>query len=160
MPGRTCVILQPSYLPWLGFFDLIDQADEFVFLDSVQFCKRSWDQRNRINGVGGYAWLTVPVKQSYGQMINETMIEHEVPFVRKHLGRIWHTYHKTEYFEDYYPDIRDAIQTSGWYQLLSSNAPAGSMIMFGRPELVPNIRDPQVGQKWRVSRFPLSAVTV
>ena len=41
-------ISQPTYLPWLGYFDLIDQVDRFVVLDNVQFEKQSWQQRNRI----------------------------------------------------------------------------------------------------------------
>jgi len=41
-------IAQPTYLPWLGYFDLIDQVERFVVLDSVQFEKQSWQQRNRI----------------------------------------------------------------------------------------------------------------
>ena len=42
------VIMQPTYLPWIGYFDLIDEADTFVFLDNVQFEKQSWQQRNRV----------------------------------------------------------------------------------------------------------------
>jgi hypothetical protein len=41
-------ISQPTYLPWIGYFDLIDQVDRFVLLDDAQFVKQSWDQRNRI----------------------------------------------------------------------------------------------------------------
>jgi hypothetical protein len=55
-------IMQPTYLPWCGYFDLIDQADFFVFLDDVAFQKRSWQQRNRIVRSEGLSWLTLPVK--------------------------------------------------------------------------------------------------
>jgi len=55
-------IAQPTYLPWLGYFDLIDQVDKFVLLDTVQFEKQSWQQRNRIKAPTGLEWLTVPVK--------------------------------------------------------------------------------------------------
>ena len=54
-------ISQPTYLPWLGYFDLIDQVDVFVLLDDVQFEKQSWQQRNRIKTPAGLQWLTVPV---------------------------------------------------------------------------------------------------
>jgi len=54
-------ISQPTYLPWLGFLDLIDQVDTFVLLDNVQFEKQSWQQRNRIKTPTGLLWLTVPV---------------------------------------------------------------------------------------------------
>jgi hypothetical protein len=54
-------ISQPTYLPWLGYFDLIDQVDVFVLPDDVQFEKQSWQQRNRIKTPIGLQWLPVPV---------------------------------------------------------------------------------------------------
>lgn len=59
---KTIAIMQPSFLPWLGYFHLIDMVDEFVFLDNVQFDKRSWQQRNQIKTSSGAQWLTVPVE--------------------------------------------------------------------------------------------------
>jgi hypothetical protein len=60
---RTAVITQPTYLPWLGYFEQMRRADVFVFLDSVQFERRSWQCRNRIlNARGEPEWLTVPLK--------------------------------------------------------------------------------------------------
>ena len=56
------VISQPTYLPWLGYFELIRRADVFVLLDNVQFSRRSWQCRNRLKGPNGEPfWLTVPV---------------------------------------------------------------------------------------------------
>ena len=46
--NMKAVILQPSYLPWMGFFGMIDIADVFIFYDDVQFVKQSWQQRNKI----------------------------------------------------------------------------------------------------------------
>jgi hypothetical protein len=71
--SRTCVVFQPTYLPWIGYFDLIDQADVFVLLDNVQFEKQSWQQRNRIRTFNGLEFLTVPVriKGRFGQSIGE-----------------------------------------------------------------------------------------
>jgi len=54
-------IMQPTYLPWLGYFGLMDRVDTFVYLDSVQFARRSWQQRNRIKSERGEVMLTVPV---------------------------------------------------------------------------------------------------
>jgi hypothetical protein len=54
--------MQPTYLPWLGYLDLMDQVDTFVLLDTVQFDYRSWQHRNRIPGPGGKpTWVSVPV---------------------------------------------------------------------------------------------------
>ncbi|MEW6334451.1 MAG: WbqC family protein [Thermodesulfobacteriota bacterium] len=65
---------QPQYLPWLGYFDKIDRADVFVLLDTVQFKKNEWQNRNRIKTTGGPQWLTVPVINRFPQPISEVEI--------------------------------------------------------------------------------------
>ena len=71
-----CAIMQPTYLPWPGYFNLISKADVFVFLDDAQFQKNSWHNRNRILVENKPHWITVPVKhKSLDQKINETEIE-------------------------------------------------------------------------------------
>src|SRR4051812_18014003 len=67
-------IHQPQFLPWLGYLDKIDQADLFIVLDTVQFKKNEWQNRNRIRTADGWQWLTVPVLQRFGQRINEVRI--------------------------------------------------------------------------------------
>ena len=62
---------QPQYLPWLGYFDKMDRADVFVLLDTVQYKKNEWQNRNRIKTAGGPQWLTVPVTYRYPQLIRE-----------------------------------------------------------------------------------------
>jgi hypothetical protein len=64
LTAKTISIMQPTYLPWLGLFDLMDQADEFVLLDSVQFERHSWQHRNRVKGPNGEVMLSVPVANS------------------------------------------------------------------------------------------------
>src|SRR5260370_40593126 len=61
-PVTTLVVLQPSYLPWLGFFDQVRRCDRFVFYDDVQYDKHGWRNRNRIKAASGPVWLTVPVR--------------------------------------------------------------------------------------------------
>jgi aspartate/methionine/tyrosine aminotransferase len=69
-------IMQPTYLPWAGYFGLMQSVDLFIILDSVQFAKRSWQQRNQIKTMNGPLWLTVPVSskgkrdQFYGELKN------------------------------------------------------------------------------------------
>lgn len=59
-------IMQPHYLPWPGYFDLIQRADVFIFLDDVEFSKQSWQQRNRIALNDELVWLTAPVQKKGG----------------------------------------------------------------------------------------------
>ena len=55
-PVKTLVVLQPGYLPWLGFFDQMRRADVFIYYDDVPFDKHGWRNRNRIDG-GVHGWL-------------------------------------------------------------------------------------------------------
>jgi len=99
-------ISQPTYLPWIGYFDLIDQVDTFVFLDDVQFEKQSWQQRNRIKTPTGLQWLTVPVifRGRFGQLINEVEIR-DREFWRHHLRAIELNYRRAPFFDQYFDDL-------------------------------------------------------
>ncbi len=99
-------ISQPSYLPWLGYFDLIDQVDTFVVLDTVQFEKQSWQQRNRIKTSAGLMWLTVPVvfRGLLGQKILEVEVR-DAEFWRKHLRGIEVNYRRAPCFEEYFSQV-------------------------------------------------------
>jgi WbqC-like protein family len=77
-------IHQPQFLPWLGYVDKIDQSDLFVVLDTVQFKKNEWQNRNRIRTAQGWQWLTVPVLQKFGQVISEVCINERVGWPSKH----------------------------------------------------------------------------
>ena len=104
--------MQPTYLPWLGYFAMMDKADVFVFLDSVQFVRRSWQQRNRIKTVNGTQLLTVPVikKGLRNQIICETKIDHSKRFVRQHKKAIELAYTKAPFFTDYSVGLLDKLQ--------------------------------------------------
>lgn len=104
-------IAQPTYLPWLGYFDLLDQVDRFVLLDSVQFEKQSWQQRNRIKGPAGLQWLTVPVvfRGRLGQRITDVEIR-EPDFWRDHLRAIELNYRRTPFFDRHFESLSNVIQ--------------------------------------------------
>jgi len=97
-------IMQPTYLPWIGYFDLIDSADTFVLLDNVQFSKQSWHQRNRIKTAKGLQFITVPVRHvgRFGQTIDAVELA-GTAFARKHLAAIEQSYGRAAYFADYFP---------------------------------------------------------
>jgi hypothetical protein len=65
-----CVILQPSYIPWRGYFDLIRRADVFVFFDDVQYDKGGWRNRNRVKTPFGSRWLTIPVRNKGSRAVS------------------------------------------------------------------------------------------
>lgn len=96
-------IMQPTYLPWAGYFGLMQAVDLFIILDSVQFAKRSWQQRNQIKTPSGAQWLTVPVlsKGKLNQLITDVEINPDSDFPLGHQKAIETNYRKTRYFENY-----------------------------------------------------------
>jgi len=103
--------MQPTYLPWLGYFDLIDQSTVFVFLDDVQFSKQSWQQRNRIRTDKGLGWLTVPVrtKGRHGQLIREVEIRRSNSFPKDHIRTIEQAYSRSPFYKTYFPRLRELL---------------------------------------------------
>lgn len=110
-------IMQPGYLPWLGFFELMYNCDLFILLDDVQFTKKDWRNRNRIRTKDGWIWLTVPVltKDKQNQLINETKINSSINWKRKHLKAIEINYHKAKYFKEYFPSLEEKYSRNWEY---------------------------------------------
>jgi len=119
MAMKSVAIMQPTYLPWLGYFSLIDQVDIFVFLDKVQFDKRSWQQRNRIKTAQGELFLTVPVqtKGKRHQKICEVRLDNTQHYPTKHLKIIENNYSKAHYYPEYWPEILQVFNKA--YQYLT-----------------------------------------
>ncbi len=102
---KRAVILQPGYLPWLGFFEQMSRADVFVYLDDVQYTKNDWRNRNRIKTKDGTQWLTVPVSFQFGQRINEVTIDHASPWARRQVQALHSWYARAPYFERYIAEL-------------------------------------------------------
>lgn len=97
---KHVAIVQSSYIPWKGYFDLIRAVDEFILLDDVQFTKRDWRSRNRIKTQDGLAWLTVPVhsKGKSAQLIQEARIS-DPGWAARHWQMIQRAYARAPFFE-------------------------------------------------------------
>lgn len=96
-------IMQPTYLPWSGYFGLMQAVDVFILLDSVQFARRSWQQRNQFKTANGVRWLSVPVrsKGKRDQLICEVELDKSTGFATTHRRSIELSYGKTPYFSQY-----------------------------------------------------------
>jgi hypothetical protein len=103
-------ILQPGYLPWLGFFEQMHRSDVFVIYDDVQYDKDGWRNRNRIKTANGIQWLTVPILMKFEQhpLINDVMIDNTVDWRKKHLLSIRQSYSKAAFFKKYVRIFDDA----------------------------------------------------
>lgn len=100
------VILQPSYIPWRGYFDQIRRADVFVFYDDVQYDKHGWRNRNQIKTAQGKQWLTIPVHSkgvTEGIPIKDIRIDWSKPWTKNHLKALTFAYNKAPYFREYLP---------------------------------------------------------
>jgi hypothetical protein len=99
---KKVAIVQSCYIPWKGYFDLINMVDEFILYDDRQYTRRDWRNRNRIKTPQGTQWLTIPVevKGRYEQRIDETRIN-EPGWAEKHWKTLVHSYSRAPYFADY-----------------------------------------------------------
>lgn len=100
------VILQPSYIPWRGYFDQIRRADLFIFYDDVQYDKHGWRNRNQIKTAQGKQWLTIPVHSkgvTEGIPIKDVRIDWSRPWAKNHLKALTISYSKAPCFKTYLP---------------------------------------------------------
>lgn len=105
--------MQPTYLAWLGYYGMIYRSEKFVFLDNVQFNKRSWQQRNRIKSPENKELLlTVPVKSKglRDQLISEVEIDRTSDYINKHINEITRCYKKAKYFDAYANDFFEILK--------------------------------------------------
>src|SRR5258705_12239809 len=106
--AKIVAIVQSNYIPWKGYFDLINSVDEFILLDDVQYTRRDWRNRNRIKTQSGVKWLSIPVdvKGKYLQKINETKIC-DINWNREHWETIRTNYAHPPYFRQYKGFLED-----------------------------------------------------
>lgn len=93
--------MQPTYIPWIGYFDMIDMVDVFVLYNDVQLTRRSWQVRNRLRNKFGEFWLTLPVKKTVSRnelLIKDAVLDNNEKWKKKHLKTIKAYYSKTPYF--------------------------------------------------------------
>jgi hypothetical protein len=97
---KKIAIVQSNYIPWKGFFDIVNDVDAFVFLDSVQMTKRDWRTRNKVKTPNGTEWLTVPFSGGRNQLIYEVEIVQN-DWQKKHLKSLQNNYFRATYFKEY-----------------------------------------------------------
>jgi hypothetical protein len=99
---RISAIMQPTYLPWSGYFGLIGSVSNFVFLDDVQISIPSWQNRNRIMGQSGPYYLTLPanLKFASSKIIRDIPLINEESIKQKHIEAIRHSYRKAPFYEE------------------------------------------------------------
>jgi hypothetical protein len=117
---KTVVVLQSNYLPWKGYFDLIQDADEFVFYDDLQYTKNDWRNRNKIKTANGVQWITVPTGAGINRMICEVELQ-DKSWQRKHWQTIGQNYRACPHFAAYSDFFEDVFLARRWRTLSELN---------------------------------------
>lgn len=140
------MVLQPGYLPWLGFFDQMLRADIFVCYDDVQFDKNGWRNRNRIKTDRGSQWLTVPIlhKGRAGQRICDVEIDNRTDWARKHVATITQAYAKVPHRDAYLPEL-GGLLSSRWTNLVELDMAVIEMMVGWFGIVTPVYRSSRLG---------------
>ncbi|MBI4619828.1 MAG: WbqC family protein [Desulfobacterales bacterium] len=115
-------ILQPGYLPWLGFFEQLYRSDVFVIYDDVQYDRNGWRNRNRIKTANGMQWLTIPVHCKFEDhpLVSNIKIDNKTNWGKKHLLSLKINYSKSPFFSKYIDIFEDAYSRM-WGNLIDIN---------------------------------------
>ena len=115
-------IMQPNYLPWLGYFDMVACSHLFVLYDNVQFDKHGWRNRNRVLARPEPLWITAPVKTTgrHGQLVKDTELI-DGPWQEKHLKSIRQIYAKAPFFDWLYPELQSYLTRCKYTHLVDLN---------------------------------------
>ncbi|HXU91570.1 MAG TPA: WbqC family protein [Methylomirabilota bacterium] len=108
---------QPHYLPWLGYLAKWAAADVLVFLDTVQYEKNGWQNRNRIRTADGAQWLTVPVHAHLGTPIGDVAVDATQPWRARHLRAIEHAYARAPHVSRHQANLRALLDVQ-WTRLV------------------------------------------
>lgn len=117
---KIVAMSQSNYIPWKGYFDMINMADEFFFYDDVQYTHQDWRNRNKIKTPKGLEWLTVPVGKDRKRLICEVQIK-DHRWQKKHWGKILNNYRTAPYFKDYSEFFEEIYLKTIWTNLSELN---------------------------------------
>ena len=107
---KKVAIVQSNYIPWKGYFDMINMVDEFILYDNVQYTKNDWRNRNKIITPNGIRWLTIPIKHSkLSQKIKDTKVSNP-RWNNSHWSIIEANYSNSKYFSDFSFELRSAYE--------------------------------------------------
>lgn len=100
--GKSIAVLQSNYIPWKGYFDIINSVDEFILYDDVQYTKNDWRNRNKIKAKQGSIWLTIPIlsKGKHLQLIKDAKVSN-IEWAKSHWRSISMSYSKAQYFPEF-----------------------------------------------------------
>lgn len=114
-------VIQSNYLPWKGYFDIINDADVFVYYDEVKYTKNDWRNRNKIYSPNGLQWLTIPISR---EAVKLKISEVEIPnssWQEAHFKAIYYAYKRAPFFSQIEPLINETYMERTWKSLIELN---------------------------------------
>ena len=117
---KDVVILQSNYIPWKGYFDLIHDADLFIFYDDLQYTKNDWRNRNKIKAANGPEWITIPAGSDTNRLICEVELK-DGSWQQKHWKTLLQNYRNCPHFERYQHFFEDFYLGRRWANLSEMN---------------------------------------
>jgi hypothetical protein len=130
---KKYALMQPAFVPWMGWFALMDFVDKFVIYDDAQFSKQSWHHRNKIKTSQGELLMTIPIAHKELPLpINQVRLSstHEI---RKIVKSIAQNYSKSCYFEQYFEPLKAILENAEQGGLLLDLT--GKIINWAKTEL-------------------------
>jgi hypothetical protein len=121
MTGKRVAIVQSNYIPWKGYFDIIDAVDTFIFLDDVQYTSGDWRNRNRIKTESGPQWLTIPVGKHIHRLTCEVALPAADAWATAHWRKIERAYRAAPFFEHYREYFETLYLSRTWRRLSDLN---------------------------------------
>ena len=117
---KKIAILQSNYIPWKGYFDIINMVDMFIFHDDLQYTKGDWRNRNKIKTDKGTEWLTIPCGTSEKRLICEVTLNDSL-WQKQHWNKIQLFYKKSPYFSFYKSFFEEIYLNRKWTNLSELN---------------------------------------
>jgi len=117
---KKVAVIQSNYIPWKGYFDIINDVDQFIFYDDVQYTKNDWRNRNRIKSNHGLHWLTIPVGARNERLIYEVELD-DPSWAKKHWETLKQSYSKAPHFNTYKEFFENLYLGTKWTNLSDLN---------------------------------------
>jgi WbqC-like protein family len=109
--GLCVGIVQSSYIPWRGYFDLVDDVDLLIFLDDVKYSHGSWRNRNSIKTPRGREWLSVPVMHDSATLIQDAEVDYRHRWIDRHIASLKQNYSRAPFFKSYSNELFDLLSS-------------------------------------------------
>lgn len=117
---KSVAVIQSNYIPWKGYFDIINDVDTLIFYDDVQYTKNDWRNRNKIKTTEGTQWLSIPAGAANNRLICDVVVDNK-QWQKKHWRTLSQSYSKAPHFSKYAHFLEGFYVNNTWRNLSELN---------------------------------------